>query len=273
MSRLSKFIAAAAVVVAAAALASAMPIRSELLKAKVQGGKVQVQPAAAVGAAAKDECNGDDWGIAGVFDFYVFEQEWPAQFCSGQSYPLCQQPTQFMTTNLAIHGLWPNYNEAQSGHDWPQCCASIYGPNLNQTAINLLAADMHQYWPDEQAQPGYNTSSFWAHEWGKHGTCSGLDQYTYFSSALRVEKTIGTPSIITSNAGGSAALADVYSAYGADVCDGSSPCTVSLDCDKDSGGLNTVTTCWEKGTLAQIPCPVEVIQNNNCPDPVSIASF
>jgi len=223
----------------------------------------------------QDSCNGDDYGTAGVFDFYVFQQEWPAQFCSGQSYPLCQQPTSFMQTNLAIHGLWPNYNKKQNGHDWPQCCSSQYGPNLNQTAINLLGAQLHQYWPDEQAQPGYNTSSFWAHEWGKHGTCSGLDQFTYFSAAIEVETTIGTPSIVTSNAGGSIALADLYTAYGVSPCDPSSGsgCMVSADCDKDSGGLNTITTCWDKNSLQQIECPSEVVQGDRCPDPLNIASF
>jgi len=241
-----------------------------MLRAGLALGVIAALCVTAMPLVDKDACNGDDYGTSGVFDFYVFEQEWPAQFCSGQSYPLCQQPTAFMKTNLCIHGLWPNYNTAQNGHDWPQCCQCQWGPNLNQTAINLLAADMHQYWPDEQAKPGYNTSSFWAHEWGKHGTCSGLDPYTYFSSAIDVEKTIDTPSIITDNAGGSVSLSDLYSAYGQSVCDGSADCMVSADCT--NGALNTITTCWDK-QLTQISCPNEVISANSCPDPVSIASF
>lgn len=229
----------------------------------------------AIAASAQNtECNsaGGPYGVAGQFDFYVFQQEWAAQFCSGQSYPLCSQPNDFMTTNLVIHGLWPNYNTEQNGHDWPQCCNSVYGYTLNQTAINMAADDMHQYWPDEKANPGYNTSSFWLHEWAKHGTCSGLDQYTYFESAIQVEKTATTPSAISSNAGGSASLASLYAGYNQPVCDQSGDCYVSIDCTSD-GYLSHVTTCWDKNSLSQVKCPNEVIKSDNCPDPVNIASF
>jgi len=227
----------------------------------------------AVAVVRADACNGQDWGTTGVFDFYVYQQEWPAEFCSGESYPLCQNPTDYMVGHLVIHGLWPNYNEEQSGHDWPQCCQCPYGPNLNQTAINLLADDMHQYWPDEQAQPGYNTSSFWAHEWGKHGTCSGLDEYTYFSSAIAVEEALGTPAAITNAAGSSLSLSDLYAAWGQPVCDQSQDdCVVSVDCNSDDGGMLHVTTCWTKD-LQQMTCPNEVVKEDKCPDPVNIASF
>jgi len=229
--------------------------------------------AALVSCARADACNGQDWGTTGVFDFYVFQQEWPAEFCSGESYPLCNQPTEFMEDNLAIHGLWPNYNTEQSGHDWPQCCQCPYGPNLNQTAINLLATDLHTYWPDEQAQPGYNTSTFWAHEWGKHGTCSGLDEYTYFSSAIAVEVGLGTPSTIAAAAGGSLALSDIYSAYGQPVCNQKTDdCWVSVDCNSDDSGFLSVTTCWTKD-LQQVICPNAVVNEDKCPDTVNIASF
>jgi len=259
--KLALVVAILATVAITAQAAGLIPVRLTNLKAV----PVDVQP--------NDVCNGDDYGTSGDFDFYVFQQEWPAEFCSGQDYPLCNQPTPFMKTNLAIHGLWPNYAEEQDGHDWPQCCQSVYGPGLNQTAINMVADDMHEYWPDEQADPGYNTSAFWAHEWGKHGTCSGLDQFTYFSSAIAVEKALGTPAVITENAGGQVDLLTLYTAYEQPICDsGSDSCMVSLDCNSDSNGLNTVTTCWDK-ELSIMPCPNEVIMNDSCPDSVTIASF
>jgi ribonuclease T2 len=39
------------------------------------------------------------------------------------------------------------------------------------------------------------------HEWTKHGTCSGLSQTDYFTNALNVLKTYGTPSVISDNVG------------------------------------------------------------------------
>lgn len=39
----------------------------------------------------------------------------------------------------------------------------------------------NKYWPSLEG----NNTAFWSHEWGKHGTCSGLDQLTYFRSALQ----------------------------------------------------------------------------------------
>jgi len=224
-------------------------------------------------AVLSDACNGDDYGTAGDFDFYVFVQEWPASFCSTHSSePLCQNPTSYMTDHLCVHGLWPNYAQPQGKHDWPQCCQSVYGTSLNQTAINLLAAPMHQYWPDEAQQPGYNTSDFWAHEWAKHGTCSGLDQYTYFSTALGVAEGINTPSVISNGVGNSVALAALYQGYGTGVCDQSGSCMVSIGCD-NSGNFDHVTTCWDAGTLTQMQCPNEVISDDSCPDPVNILSF
>ena len=40
-----------------------------------------------------------------------------------------------------------------------------------------------------------------AHEWSKHGTCSGLSQFNYLSSAINVIKKFGTPAIIPANLG------------------------------------------------------------------------
>jgi len=234
--------------------------------------------AGAVAVQAQDACNGQDWGTAGQFDFYVFQQSWGAEFCYKQSYPLCEQPTPYMLDHLTVHGLWPNYNTEVSGHWWPQCCKSVYGSGLNQTAINELATPMHLYWPDEQAQPGYNTSEFWAHEWGKHGTCSGLPQETYFSAALAVEEALGTPELISANNGGSVSKSDLIANYSALVgggggsgCSNGGACAVGLTCTGEY--LLGVTTCWSKADLQPILCPAEVISQEECPSTISIASF
>jgi len=211
---------------------------------------------------AKDACDGSDWGTSGDFDFYVFQQSWSADFCKGSNDPGCVNPTPTMKTNLTIHGMWPNYNTEQSGHWWPQCCKSTFGQSMSQTVYQALKSNLYIYWPNEQdPQPTKVSGSLWDHEWGKHGTCSGLAQQDYFQSALGVDMALGTPSLISDNVGGQVSLNALESVYNGSPCQNNKPCKVALGCQSGST-LSDVTTCWSKG-LSQIVCPVEVMQSSS----------
>eukprot|EP00128_Syssomonas_multiformis_P002201 Colp12_sorted_trinity150504_noHs@23754 len=51
---------------------------------------------------------------------------------------------------------------------------------------------MTKYWPEveyEVTDPEY--TSFWEHEWSKHGTCSGLSQDDYFQTTVNLIKSFG----------------------------------------------------------------------------------
>ena len=50
------------------------------------------------------------------------------------------------------------------------------------SAIEDLVGLMDQLWPT--CQSSGTDAAFWGHEWSKHGTCSGLDEHTYFETAL-----------------------------------------------------------------------------------------
>ena len=64
-----------------------------------------------------DACDGDDYGTAGDFSFYLLVQEWSAEFCySHSSYAGCKSPTAFMKVNLTLHGLWPQYSSEEDGN-------------------------------------------------------------------------------------------------------------------------------------------------------------
>ena len=41
---------------------------------------------------------------------YVYAYSWTPGFCYNQKYPGCLDPEPYWTTNLTIHGLWPQYN-------------------------------------------------------------------------------------------------------------------------------------------------------------------
>ncbi|CAK4072337.1 unnamed protein product [Aphanomyces euteiches] len=114
-------------------------------------------------------------GTSGSFDFYVFSQSWQPYFCTTGNHRGCENPTDFMSSSLTIHGLWPNYN---SGDFHPS------------------AGARPQYWPD------------------KHGTCSGVDQAAYVQAAIDIETKLGTPSIISNNIGSTVSYRDLIGAYG-----------------------------------------------------------
>ena len=121
---------------------------------------------------------------------------------------------------------------------------------------------MTQYWPDVKYStdsPDYD--SFWEHEWTKHGTCTGLTQQDYFNQVINLAKLAGTPSLISSNVGGSPVNANsLREAYG-----GSS--YVSLQCNGGSYLVGTYT-CYNRntdGTVgAQTTCPSDVIAEDSC---------
>ncbi|GMN33293.1 hypothetical protein TIFTF001_048252 [Ficus carica] len=109
---------------------------------------------------------------------------WPGSYCdteNGCCYPTTGKPA----ANFGIHGLWPNFNNGS----YPSDC----DPNnhYNEAEISDLISCMQKEWPSLSC-PSCNGSTFWAHEWNKHGTCSEsvLDQHAYFESALNLKADI-----------------------------------------------------------------------------------
>jgi len=221
----------------------------------------------AAGVQASDACGGNDYGQSGVFDFYVFEQSWPAQFCQAHmDWPGCSNPTAWQAHNLTMHGMWPNYNQAQGSHDWPQCCDSKYGNDIDPNVAQSLLPSFQTYWPNEQDPSGGDlSSSLRAHEWQKHGTCSGLDQRTYFTEAMSIELAMGTPAAITNNIGGAVELNELMQGFGAYNCQNGGDCIVGLTCQRQNGGqyLASVTTCYSP-SFQRITCPASTIKNGGC---------
>jgi len=211
-----------------------------------------------------DECAGKPWGQAGQFDFYVFEQSWPAQFCNGKTFPGCKNPTDFMRTRLTIHGLWPNYNKSDQGHMWPQCCQSAYGPNVNPQVVKQYMNDLQTYWPNEQdpnpASPYSNT--LWQHEWAKHGTCAGSEQATYFSSTMKaVYPQMQTPQVLMKNVGGQVSKSELVRSFSK---------IVKTQCA--SGYLSSIQSCFNKNYV-QIDCPASGGQDTCTGATINIRKF
>ena len=218
---------------------------------------------------------GQTGATPGDFEMYVFAQTWTESFCSGNkcSSQECKSlPGTYAASNLAIHGLWPNFNDesTHSGYQYPQFCGSystcgeLNPPaSCNPDMSNLNQSDFTKY------APGYvMDNNFLAnHEWPKHGGCTRLSQQQFFQSLITLEKQLeATSSAVWTGSSVEVKLTDVEAAYG-----GSDH--VSLTCSK--GNLQQVITCWSKDAqdmpVSRIPCPATVAPSN-CPSLITLAT-
>ncbi len=124
-----------------------------------------------MGAAnARESGNARAQSVAGVFDYYLLALSWSPTFClthqkdaqcSGKGY------------GFVLHGLWPQYTRG----GWPQACAP---------QVPLTAAEQNK------GLTLFPTRKLMAHEWSKHGTCSGLGAMGYLEVA---DKALGAVKI------------------------------------------------------------------------------
>jgi len=56
-----------------------------------------------------------------------------------------------------LHGLWP---------EWKQDCQA---PAFDYNLLKPILPEMEKKWPSL-----HENKDFWAHEWTKHGSCSGM---------------------------------------------------------------------------------------------------
>ncbi|CAL9049687.1 unnamed protein product [Musa acuminata subsp. burmannicoides] len=118
------------------------------------------------------------------FDFFYFVQQWPGSYCDTRQ-SCCYPSTGKPASDFGIHGLWPNYNDGS----YPSNCDSDWPYDASE--MSDLMGMMQMNWPT-LACPSGDGSSFWSHEWRKHGTCSEslLDQRSYFQAALYLKKQV-----------------------------------------------------------------------------------
>lgn len=111
---------------------------------------------------------------AGKFDFYVISLSWSPGFCAtaaGRNDAMqCGPGRQFA---FVLHGLWPQYEQG----GWPQDCSTeVVAENLVNSMLNIMPSPR-----------------LVAHEWQKHGTCSGLSPKDYFEEAADAFNGISIP--------------------------------------------------------------------------------
>jgi ribonuclease T2 len=126
--------------------------------------------AVGVFSAAPSRARAQQYAMPGKFDFYLFTLSWSPQFCATTRRETAE--CEIHGGNFVVHGLWPEFKNGS----WPSNCSSEPGPANPKAQVDIM--------PD---------SSLLAHEWQKHGTCSGLGVNGYFDLMRSIRKSITIP--------------------------------------------------------------------------------
>ena len=131
----------------------------------------------------------------GDFDFYVLALSWSPTWCAtaedAAESPQCNADAGL---GFVLHGLWPQFEAG-----YPEFCDPPERPSrdLIASALDIM--------PDR---------GLVAHQWRKHGTCSGLDPETYFATARAAFEQIEIPARFDRPAGDERfSPADIESAF------------------------------------------------------------
>lgn len=116
------------------------------------------------------------------FDFFILNRQWGPNYCTTTKCPKTAYEA------FTLHGLWPQYNNG----GWPQYCDcyDVFSTNnLAKSTRSSMACNWVSYKGSD--------SSFWDHQWEKHGTCSTdvlPSQEKYFNKTLELDEKydIGT---------------------------------------------------------------------------------
>lgn len=116
----------------------------------------------------------------------------------------------------------------------------------------------------------YSGHEMWGYQWMRHGTCSGLSQSNYFSSAIALIKALKTPKVLMAAVGGGMSTAVLRDSFGGKGF-------VSLRCS-DGNYLTEVYTCWDKDDdnlpTGRTNCPKDVLKADNCDaDVLQVVAF
>jgi ribonuclease T2 len=110
------------------------------------------------------------------FDFYVLALSWSPTYCQDdqarrRDTVQCAGPRPFA---FVVHGLWPQFERG-----YPRACQTTQNrPNPNQ------ARAMLDIMPSERLVQ---------HQWGMHGTCSGLSAQDYLAVVRAARERVSIP--------------------------------------------------------------------------------
>jgi ribonuclease T2 len=191
---------------------------------------------AAVIAAVTLNAGGDSAAargpLAGQFEYYALALSWSPTYCAseaGQGDP--QQCGRGRRYAFVLHGLWPQWQRG-----WPEYCASRHPSWLAEPVLRQMLDIM----PSRRLVIA---------QWKKHGSCSGLDQQSYFELSRNLYSKVEIPDRYRSpeqpiSVTPSAMIGDFVAAN-----PGLQPGMMSLSCGnrRDRGRLQELRICFDRG--------------------------
>jgi ribonuclease T2 len=180
--------------------------------------------------------------MADNFDFYVLSLSWSPSWCATNdrngSSAQCDSRRRY---TFITHGLWP-----QNERGWPQNCDSREPSRVPQSLVR-------QYYDI------IPSAGLAGHEWRKHGTCSGLNQRTYFETMRRAYDRVKMPAtIFDGRIPRRLAVDDIENLFSR-ANPGLSPAGIAVSCER--GQLTEIRICMTK-SLAFRAC--EEVDRNAC---------
>lgn len=109
----------------------------------------------------------------GKFDYYVLSLSWSPVYCEHhpEDGPQCGGAKRF---GFVLHGLWPQYTNG----GFPESCSTSNRLDPEAQALG------RSIFPSEKLV---------AHEWQRHGTCSGMTAEEYFKTADSARQSVNIP--------------------------------------------------------------------------------
>lgn len=167
--------------------------------------------------------SGSQRNVPGQFDYYLLSLSWSPDYCSG--HPNDTQQCGATRYGFVLHGLWPQYDNG-----YPSNCSDIAMP----AAVKQQYAGL------------YPSDKLMAHEWPKHGTCSGLSPADYLALSKKLKDGVTIPARYQAPAQPFRVTIDALQHDFAQSNPGMPADAVTMSCSGSGRFLEEIHVCYDK---------------------------